>query len=162
MLHLFLTSFSFSRCIFSFSPPPFSLLVRDARRVDALSSVVLVLYHVSREAGQLRVPCSAFSPNVGLLVAKLLSSSLSLFCFLLWKETRHHCFQSYIWIISFMSLFLRLCLKGKQICNRQAFIYLSTPLSLAVKAPAAVKPSPHESLAVLLGQTLPNSYVWPC
>lgn len=141
------------------SPPPISVLVRDARRVDALHSVVLVLYHVSRGARQLGGPYPAFSPNVGLLMARLLSSSLSLCCFLLWKEKIYYCFHSYIWIKSFMSLFLRLCPKRKDIYNRKAFIYLSTPLSLVVKAPAAVKPSPHESLACPPGRNI-TKFIW--
>lgn len=124
---------------------PISVLVRDAKRVDGLHSVVLALYHVSRGAGQLGGPYPTFSPNVGLLMARLLSSSLSLCCFLLWKQTIYHCFHSYIWIKPFMSLLLRLCPKRKEIYNRRTYIYLSTPLSLVVKAPAAVKPSPHES-----------------
>lgn len=102
------------------------------------------------------------SPNVGLLMARLLSSSLSLCCLFLWKETIYYCFHSYIWIKSFMSLFLRLCPKRKEIYNRKAFIYLSAPLSLVVKAPAAVNLVPMRVWLVLLGQTLPNSYVWPC
>lgn len=165
MLHLVLTSFSFFRCIFSFSRPtfPISVLVRDASRVDAFHSVVLPLYHVSpEELGSCGGSCPAFSPNVGLLMARLLSSSLSLCCLLLWKETIYYCFHSYIWIKSFMSLFLRLCPKRKEIYNRKAFIYLSAPLSLVVKAPAAVNLVPMRVWLVLLGQTLPNSYVWPC
>lgn len=161
MLHLFLTSFSFSRCIFSFFPPPLptSVLVKDARGVDALHSVVLALYHVSRGAGQQRGLYPASSPNVGLFMTRLLSSSLSLCCFLLWKGTIYLCFHSYIWIKSFMSLFLRLCPKRKEIYNRRAFICLSTPLSLVVKAPAAVKPSPHESLACPSGTNI-TKFIW--
>lgn len=97
------------------------------------------------DQGNWGAPYPAFFLNVGLLRTRLLSSSLSLCYFLLWKETIYQCFHSYIWIKSFMSLFLRLCPKRKEVYNRRAFIYLSTPLSLVVKAPAAVKPGPHES-----------------